>query len=385
MDGEELDLDLDRERQEKAREYARIRRRLMLLDLLLGTVYLLMWLIAGWGPLLLHRLQRGTLLGPVAWWVELLIMAGALGIPYWILTLPVRFYRGYILPHRYELSTQDLRGWAVDLMKGSLVSLALGVPLLVGLYALIRAFPANWWLWAAGLYTLVSAVLATLAPVLLLPLFFDPEPLGEEYQDLKARLLNLAERAGTEISGVYKIDMSRRTVAANAALTGLGRTRRILLGDTLLDKFSADEIETVLAHELGHHLHGDIPRSLLFQTALNFAAFYVLHLALRWAAPDLGLSSPADPAGLPFIGLLFGVFGLVTMPLANAYSRWRERLADRFALQATGKPAAFARAMTRLANQNLAEADPEQWVVWLLYSHPPLNERIGLARKAARS
>ncbi len=177
------------------------------------------------------------------------------------------------------------------------------------------------------------------------------------------------------MEGVYRIDMSRRTRAANAALTGLGRTRRILLGDTLMDAFSNDEIETVLAHELAHHVHHDIPFSLAVDTALNAIGFLVVFAGLGLGANWFGLSGPADPAGLPWIGLLLGAFGLITMPLSNAYSRWRESLADDFSLAVTGKPDAFASAMTRLANQNLAEAEPAAWVVLLLYSHPPLKTR----------
>jgi STE24 endopeptidase len=193
---------------------------------------------------------------------------------------------------------------------------------------------------------------------------------------LRQRLVELARSAGTRVEGVFEIDMSRRTKAANAALTGLGKTRRILLGDTLLERFEQDEIETILAHELAHHVHGDIPLGMAIQSALNFVSFLVLYLGFRSLLQPLGLVSQADPAGLPLVALLLGAFGLITMPLSNAYSRWREWLADEYALNLTRKPRAFSSAMTRLANQNLAEVNPEAWVVWLLYSHPPLSQRL---------
>ncbi|MFP3855353.1 MAG: M48 family metallopeptidase [Anaerolineales bacterium] len=374
----EEEIQLDPEKQEQARNYARIRRRLMAFEMLLSTVYLILWLAVGW-----HRQIQPVLEGwfgaGIPWWLRLLLTAAVIGLPYAVITAPISYYSGFVLPHRFDLSTQSLQDWLIDQIKGMAVSLALGLPLLVGLYAVIRNAPETWWLWAAGLYTLVTAVLAALAPVLLLPIFFNVEPLSEDYETLRQRLIRLARSASTKIEGVFEIDMSRRTKAANAALTGLGKTRRILLGDTLLEEFSEDEIETILAHELAHHVHGDIPLSIAVQSLLNFVSFLVLYLGFRALLPMLGLTSQADPAGLPLVALLLGAFALVTMPLTNAYSRWRERLADEYALNLTRKPKAFASAMTQLANQNLAEADPEAWVVWLLYSHPPLKERIARA------
>lgn len=375
---------IDPERQERARAYARIRRRLMLVDLGLGAAYLTLWLASGWARDLqpfLADLSRPIFPAGPPWWILLLLTAVAITVPLSVVTLPLSYYRGFVLPHRFELSTQDLGEWVIDQLKAAGVSVALGAPLLVGLFALIRAAPDGWWAWAALLYTLVTAVLAALAPVLLLPIFFELTEVPEEHEPLRERLVALAEAAGTKIEGVFQIDMSRRTKAANAALTGLGRTRRVLLGDTLLESFEAEEIESVLAHELAHHVHGDIPLSLATQGALNFGAFYLVAFGLDRALGPLQLTSPSDPAALPLIALLLGAFALVTMPLTNAYSRWRERLADEYALNLTRNPEAFITAMSRLANQNLAEADPERWVVLLLSSHPPLRERISLAER----
>jgi STE24 endopeptidase len=207
-------------------------------------------------------------------------------------------------------------------------------------------------------------------------------PLGDEQAELADRLIRLAEQAGTRVRGVYKFDMSRRTKEANAALTGLGNTRRIILGDTLLTKFTPDEIETVLAHELGHHVHKDIPLSMAFETVLTLVGLYLASLGLRWGVATFGFAGVADIAALPLFGLVMGAYGLITLPLGNAFSRWRERLADEYALQATHKSAAFASALTRLANQNLADVDPEPWVEFLLHSHPALRKRIALAQAA---
>jgi STE24 endopeptidase len=266
-----------------------------------------------------------------------------------------------------------------------LLSALIGAPLLVALYGVMRTFPQTWWLWAAAGYSLVSVVLTTLAPVVLMPLFFKFEPLQQEQQVLVDRLRRLARRAGTRIQGVYSFDMSRRTRAANAALVGLGKTRRILLGDTLVDEFTTDEIETIMAHELAHHVHNDVPLGLFVGTALEFATFFLAAQFLQIIANRLPFDSLADPAGLPFLGLFFGMTGLISLPLGNAYSRWREAMADDYALKVTNKPRHFASAFTRLANQNLAEADPSRWVRWLLASHPPLKERIAKAKRFAQS
>jgi STE24 endopeptidase len=185
------------------------------------------------------------------------------------------------------------------------------------------------------------------------------------------------------VRGVYRFDMSSKTRAANAAVVGLGNTRRIILGDTLIESFTGDEIETVLAHELGHHVHGDVGKGVVLQTALTLGGLHLASRVLAAGSAALGLRGIADVAGLPLLGLVLGVYGLVTMPLENTWSRWRETLADRYSLRATGKAAAFASAMTRLANQNLGEVSPPRWVEVALMSHPALGRRIAMARRFA--
>jgi STE24 endopeptidase len=181
------------------------------------------------------------------------------------------------------------------------------------------------------------------------------------------------------VSGVFRFDLSRRTKAANAALTGIGGTRRIILGDTLLNEFTPDEVEAVIAHELGHHVNRDIPAGILVSTLITLVGLFLVSLGLGWGAHAFGFSGPADIGALPLLALAFGLFGVLTLPLNNAYSRWREARADAYALAATNNPQAFAAAMTRLANQNLADADPERWVVVLLHSHPPIRDRLAMA------
>lgn len=370
-------VSIDLERQKEAKEYARIRRRLMLVDLLLGGVYTLAWLLLGWSSTLKEILLAYT----TSPWLLVLGFGFVFGAGYLLLGLPLSYYSGFVLPHRYGLSNQTLRGWILDQVKSLLIGGILGALMLEVIYAVLRLAPDTWWLWAGLILLFFSVVLSTLAPVLLMPVFYKFIPLGEEHAGLAERLTRLAEQAGTHVRGVYKFDMSRRTKAANAALTGLGSTRRIILGDTLLEEFSDDEIETILAHELGHHVHRDISLGILVSTVLTLGGLYLAHRALLWGVNAFGFDGVADIAALPLFALALGLYGLVTTPLENAFSRWRERRADAYALQATGKGPAFASALARLANQNLADADPEPWVEWLLYSHPALRKRIAMAEE----
>ena len=380
----EPNVTLDPQRQDRARTYARIRRRLMLVNLLLGSAYLLVWLLLDWAPqirdALTHTSMGGILPFQPHWAAQLLLFTITLSLPWSLIDLPLSFYSGFILPHRFELSNQSLRGWITDQVKGALLGALIGAPLLIGLFALLRATPGSWWLWGAAGYSLFGILLTALAPLILMPIFYRFQPLGDAYAELESRLMRLSEKAGTFVQGVYTFDMSRRTRAANAALTGLGHSRRIILGDTLLDNFTDDEIETVLAHELAHHAHRDIPLGIAIQVPLTFLMFYLMHLLLNWAVSRLDLSAISDPASLPLLVLVFSALGLVTMPLFNFWGRWRERMADDYALELTQKPDAFASAMTRLANQNLSDVDPEAWVVFLLHAHPPLRQRIERAR-----
>jgi STE24 endopeptidase len=366
---------LDPQRQEQAREYAHLSRRLMVVDLLVGALYLVAWLAFGWSAALEQALAARTDLP----WLQVAGYALVFGGLYLLLSLPLSYYEGFILPHRYDLSTQTRRGWWLDQTKSWLLGGVLALLMLEVIYALLRRFPESWWLWAAGFLLLFNILLANLAPVLIFPIFYRFVPLGDERADLVERLMRLARRARTQVRGVYKFDMSRRTKAANAALVGLGGTRRIILGDSLLDSFTSEEIETVIAHELGHHVHRDIPLGIIFSSLVTVVGLYLASLALDWGVEAFGLGSVANIAALPLLGIVMGLYGLLTMPLENAFSRRRETAADRFALEATGNGPAYASALKRLANQNLADVDPEPWVELLLYSHPALSRRIAMA------
>ncbi|MCB0119375.1 MAG: M48 family metallopeptidase [Anaerolineales bacterium] len=368
---------LDPEKQKQAKEYARIHRRLWLVDTLFSAIYALAWLVFGWSISTREWLSTFT----SNEWLLVALYVAVFGGIYSLLNLPLSYYSGFILPHRFGQSNQSLKDWIVDQLKGLAIGAPLGLLMLELLYLALRLTGGTWWLWAAGGLLLFNVILSNLAPVLIMPLFNKFVPLGDEHKDLEERLLNLAKRANTKVQGVFKFDMSKRTKSANAALTGMGSTRRIILGDTLITEFTPDEIETVLAHELGHQVHKDIPFLILSGTLLVTIGLFIASQALNYAVTLFSFTSVADVAAFPALMLILGAYGLLTSPLENALSRWRENMADDYALSATGKGEAFASAFTRLANQNLGEIDPEKWVVFMFYSHPPLGERIEKARK----
>src|SRR5204863_4300191 len=262
-----------------------------------------------------------------------------------VVSVPLSVYSGFLIERRYGLSNQKLRSWLIDQAKGFLVGLVLGADGAELIYLSMRRAPDGWWLWAGGLFALLMIALTNIAPVLLLPLFYPVKPI--QRATLRTRLLALADRAGARVLGAYEWGLAAKTKKANAALAGVGATRRILVSDTMLMEYSDDEIEVVLAHEMAHHVHGDIWKGILFESGLILAGFY---LAARWlsafAAP-VGLRGVDDVAGLPVLLLAAGAVSLVMMPVAHAMSRAFERSADRFALHLTRNPSAFVSAMRR--------------------------------------
>jgi STE24 endopeptidase len=288
------------------------------------------------------------------------------------------FYSSFVVERRYGLSNERFTGWLLDQAK------ALGLGLLLGggaaslVYFFIRQSAGGWWLPAGAVFALLIIGLANLAPVVLLPLFYRVKPLDRDA--LRRRLMALADRAGARVLGAYEWGLGDKTKKANAALAGLGTTRRILVSDTMLADYSDEEIEIVLAHELAHHVHGDIWKGIAFESALVLGGFFLAARALDRSVAWLGLEGAADPAGLPLLLLAAGGLSVVMVPAAYAMSRAFERSADRFALELTSNPDAFVSAMRRLAAQNLAEDRPSRVVQWLFYSHPPVAERIAAAQ-----
>jgi len=383
---EQTEVMLDAEKQKKARQYARIKRRLSAVGIGIGAAGILVLLLSGLGNWLRTVLQR---LSWLAWhsatgWYPWQILAYFLIIflAYEIITAPLSYY-SYALSRRYGLSTMSRSAWLRDQMKGLALGIVLEGAIIELIYVLLAFQPKSWWLWVALVLIFFSVVMANLAPVLILPLFYKFSPLPEG--ELTERLLALVRRANTHVRGVFTMHLSDKTTAANAAVMGLGNTRRIVVGDTVLDRYTTDEIEVVLAHELGHHVHKDIWKLLVSQSILMSGGLYLANLAFHWVVEvQHYYQSFADPATLPFLFALMGIFGLVVMPISNGLSRIIEYQADEYALQATHKVEAFKSAMTRLANQNLAEAEPAPLIEILFHSHPSIRKRLQHADEFAK-
>jgi STE24 endopeptidase len=361
---------------EKARAYNREKRVLFVVELLLGFLFLVLLFFSGLS-LSLARWAQAAVDNP---WLVVLLYVFLVGCAFELIGLPLDFYGGYLLEHKYGQSTETVRAWVWDQAKGLLVNSLIGIFLIEVVYWLLRAYPRSWWVIGAALFVVFAVIVTLLAPVILLPLFYKVVPLRNE--DLRRRIVALCERVNTRVKGVYEMDMSRKTRAANAALVGIGNTRRIILGDTLLERYQPDEIEVVLAHELAHHKHADIWRGLLFQSVIFFIAFYVAYLALRAFSAVFGLQGPSDIAGFPLLALTFAGVSLVFLPVVNGFSRRVEFKADAFALEITGNPGAFISMMSKLGRQNLSEFEPNRLVEILLYSHPPIKKRIQRARES---
>ena len=364
-----------------ARRYNRIRRWLGIADFVVGFVFLAVLLVTGWSGWLRDLAYRmgfdNYSLALFMYLLLLLAISKALGIGL--------DYYGFRLEHHYRLSTQRFGSWVWDELKGFLVGLVLGSVVVEMLYFTIRQWPQNWWILAWLFFMALFTILAQLAPVVLFPIFYKFEPLDNE--DLRRRLIMLSQRAGTRVRGVYRWRLSEKSKKANAALTGLGTTRRIILADTLLDNYTPEEIEAVLAHELGHHVHRHILKSILVQAAVTLAGFWAANWILHYAIDRhlFEFVQISDFANLPLLALVSAVLSFLLMPVLNAYSRFNERQADRYAFESISSIEPFISSMNKLAEQNLAERVPSKWVEWFFHSHPSISRRLAAAQEWNRT
>ncbi len=363
----------------ESRRYNRIRRWLGIADFAVGLVFLIVLLAMGWSDSLRDLAYRmgfqNYSLSLFMYVVLLLGISKVLGIGL--------DYYGFRLERGFKLSNKKLGSWLWDETKGFLVGLVLGGIVIELLYLTIRQWPQNWWILAWALFMGLFILLAQLAPVVLFPIFYKFEPLDNE--DLKRRLVLLSQRAGTQVRGVYRWRLSEKSKKANAALTGLGNTRRIILADTLLDNYTPEEIEAVLAHELGHHVHRHILKSIFVQAAITLVGFWAANWTLHYAVDHHMFEELSDFANLPLLALVSVVLSFLLMPALNAYSRFNERQADRYAFESTATVEPFISSMNKLAEQNLAERTPSKWVEWFFHSHPSISRRLAAAEEWGRT
>lgn len=362
----------------EARAYNRTKRWLAIADFVLGLVFLFVLLATGWTRGLRDLAVRASL---ESYWFAVFLYVLMLLAASKLLGLGLNIY-SFRLEHHYQLSNQKPGSWAWDQLKGFLVGLVIATIVVELIYLAIRMWPQYWWLAAWFVFIFLFLFFAQIAPVVLFPLFYKFTPLEDE--ELKRRLTALGERAGTRVRGVYEWKLSEKSRKANAALTGLGSTRRILLADTLLQNYTHDEIEAVLAHELGHHVHRHIPKSIAVHVVTTFFGFWAANQVLRYAIEQRHMfETLADFASLPLLALVSTALSLLLMPVMNAWSRRNERQADRYAFEAVPSVAPYISALNKLCAQNLAERTPSRFVEWLFHSHPAISRRIAAAEAYA--
>lgn len=296
---------------------------------------------------------------------------------YWLPVIPLGVLGGFVLERRYGMSVQGLRSWLGDAAKSLGIGLAFSIVAVEALYFLLATTPDRWWVYAWALALGVGVLLTWVGPVVLAPLFYKFEPVSDE--GLAARLKALAERAGATVVGVFRMVASAKTTRAIGGLAGIGNTRRIILSDTLLSRYTPDEVETVIAHELAHHAHRDIARLAAAGAIASLAGLVVVDRILRSAVPALRFDGIADIAALPLIGLAVALVSTAVAPALNALSRRWEARADAFALAMTGDREAFKSTMVKIHDQNLGVADPHPLAEFLFHDHPSGQRRVEAA------
>jgi STE24 endopeptidase len=363
----------------ETRDYNRARRWLEIGDLVVSFGFLIALLATGWTNVLSGLAAR---IGGDHYVLDLFLYVAFLSVISKVLGFGLDFY-SFRLERRFNLSNQRLSSWIKDEIKGWVLGLVLATFLAEIVYGLIRTSPQYWWIIAWLIFIGLFVFFAQIAPVVLFPLFYKFAPLQND--ELKERLVRLGERSGTRVRGVYEWKLSEKSKKANAALTGLGGTRRIILADTLLQNYSNDEIEAVLAHELGHHVHGHMVKMIVVQALVTLAGFWAANEVLRYAIDEQKMFQHlSDFANLPLLALVASGLSLLLMPALNAYSRFTERQADLYCWKCVANVTPYITAMEKLARQNLSESHPSRLVELLFHSHPPISKRIAAAEAWAR-
>ncbi|WP_372805847.1 M48 family metallopeptidase [Pontiella sp.] len=365
------------DREAMAKEYDAIHNRLFLLQILVLGLLLAVYQFSGASAALANGLAWRF--GENMWWATNAVYTLVSVFGFAAFMSPFGFYGDYVLEQHYGLSNETVGDWLFDFFKSLVIDLVIATILFSVIYAFLRWFPELWWLSASAFYILFAVVLSTIAPVVIMPLFHKFVPLEEG--DLSIAVNRMMREAGIEVVGVFKWGLEGKTTTANAAFAGFGKTKRIVLGDTLLSGYSQEEILAILAHEVGHYKNRDSLRLMLTGSLLATAGFYIAHYCLLALTGFFDIPHIYDIGAAPvFIFCLF-VFSLVSMPIANLHSRRREFAADAYAVATMGSPDALVSAFEKLADQNLSNKEPARWVELLLHSHPSMARRIERARQ----
>ena len=362
---------IDPQLQRKAKLYTRKKDILHLIQILLSCGYLLVFYLSGISEEI--ALSVAGFSFPVA-----IILYALFFLPLTIILLPLSFLSDYRIEKKFGLSTQKIGAWLTDQIKGLLLAIVLGYPLLLLLFFLFTHTPLYWWVFGGCGLFLFQLFVAIIFPVLIFPLFFKQKPV--EDKDFEKEVYSLFDETRIKIRGVYSFNLSIKTKKENALIAGFWKTRRILLADTLLENRSKDEILVVLAHEIGHHVNRDLLKNMLIDLVTSFIILYAVHRIMIFF-PGFPESLLSALSLFPLFILFTGFFSFPIRILVNTYSRYREKKADQAAITLTRNREAFISLMAGLANTNLSVAYPKKLKVLLSYSHPPIGQRIEYAQE----
>jgi len=363
---------LDKKRQLQAKRYEKEKRLLGIFSMVLSLIILLVFYFSGLSAWLANLGIDNSII-----WTFLLYVA-TFQIILVFFGFPLNFYSSYIHEHKWNFSNHTVKSWLWEQVKAFFVGLILMFILLGLLFWIMALSPQNWWIIAGLAFAFVSVVLATLFPVVILPIFNKYTPV--ENRELTDALERILSEAGLRSSGFFKEDMSRQTKKENAFLAGLGKTRRVVLGDNLMESMSIPEIESIIAHEVGHYRNKHIWKNIVIGTLEGVVVFFILNWAMKSIFIQFLSSTKWNLTLFPIFAIFAGgISSLLFGPLSNAISRYFERKADRYALETIQDKKAFMTAMAGLADRNLSNAYPEWWVKLLYYSHPPIGERLTMA------
>ena len=366
------------------KKYEKIQNVLFLADILLTILVLLTFFMT---PLSVHlmKIAQKNVPETLGVNVEFILLNAFYLVAFvgiiWVVFLPLHFYGSYVVEHKYGLSNLTKVKWFKDEMKSLLLGVITKLILIEALYLLLWKSPGNWWIWTAVVWIIFSIVMSKIYPSVILPLFYKVKPI--ENKTLAERIKKFIEKEGGRVLGIFEWELSAKTKKANAAFTGMGNTKRVILGDTLIKNYTDDEIETIIAHEFGHHRFKHLYKLLYIGAGVYILSFALINMIFKglieWRYHD-GVDF-FNIATFPLIALCIYIIQLVAMPTLNVISRFFERQADRFAFEKTNNPDAFISGMSRLAEQNLANKEPNAVIEFLLYSHPSISKRIKAAEE----
>lgn len=357
----------------KEKEYNKIKVRLSIADIFIDITLLGILAFSGISMLIA---STATVTGNE--YLNFIIFIFITGAIFSAVGFPISFYSSYILEHKYGLSNQTVAKWFFERIKSSMIGAFIGIPVGLTFYFLLKSAGQFWWLYFSIFIFFISVFLARIAPVVIFPIFYKFKELDNA--ELKMRLEKILKDVNVDIKGIFSFNMSKDTKKANAGFTGIGKTKRIILSDTLLEKFNEDEIAVVFAHEAGHYKYRHILKNIILSTIIIFITFYICGSLYSLTISSMGFEKIYDLAALPVLLFYLTIFSLMMMPLTNYISRKYEFEADRYALDVTGDREGFVSTMEKLASINLADREPHPLIEFIFYSHPSINRRISAAK-----